>query len=396
VHAVQFDRTVADITTAMTLIRAAALGAAAMYLLDPDRGRRRRAIARDKTRSALSQGTQFLSAARSDARARMQGLRAVARRVREGPGAPPDDRVLVARVRARLGRVVSHPHGVHVEAGNGDVRLSGPILKSEHTPLVIAARLVRGVRSVDDRDLVLYDSPDGVPALQGEGRAAGESGPSEWTPAVRLSAIAGGGALALYGLSCSGLARLALSGAGLALVARGSFNVPVGAMLAGAGRAATHRHRLEQATQPDTSDDWSRALQPGEGADGEGRTSQYVQQGGTRQPARASARPGTRPARSSGTYGAQQQAGSGPGRYGARQQAGSAPPASRQMGMGAAGAGMGGSAQAMQGSQARAASAITQEGDLGTTGAGAQYAYPSTARERSQADPSSSPRGASS
>jgi hypothetical protein len=66
------------------------------------------------------------------------------------------------------------------------------------------------------------------------------------------------------------------------------------------------------------------------------------------------------------------------------------------MGMGAAGAGMGGSAQAMQGSQARAASAITQEGDLGTTGAGAQYAYPSTARERSQADLSSSPRGASS
>jgi len=36
------------------ILRAAALSAGAMYLFDPDRGRRRRAIARDKARSMMS------------------------------------------------------------------------------------------------------------------------------------------------------------------------------------------------------------------------------------------------------------------------------------------------------------------------------------------------------
>jgi hypothetical protein len=382
----------------MTLIRAAALGAAAMYLLDPDRGRRRRAIARDKTRSALNQGTQFLSAARSDARSRLQGLRAAARRVREDRGDPPPDPVLVARVRARLGRLVSHPHGVRVDARNGAVRLSGPILKSEHTPLVIAARLVRGVRSVDDSNLVLYDSANGVPALQGDGRAASEAAASEWTPAVRLSAIAGGGALALYGLTCSGATRLALSGAGLALVARGSSNVPVGALLAGAGRAATHRHRLEQAAQPDASDDWSRAMAPAGRPDGEGRMSQYVQQGRDwPQQARAHDRTYGRQSRG------QQQASSAQQGRGSPQQPGGGTSSQMSGGQRSGGSAqatqggsgrMGGSAQATQGSDVRARSKLTQQGDFGTTGAGAQYAYPSTARERSQ-DPSTRGTGES-
>jgi hypothetical protein len=379
--------------TAMNLMRAAALGAAAMYLFDPDRGRRRRAIARDKARSGVHQGTQFLSAARSDAAARMQGLRAVARRFRRRSSAPADDRVLEARVRARLGRVVAHPHAVHVAADDGDVRLSGPILKSEHTPLVVATRLVRGVRSVDDRDLVLHETPDGVPALQGQGRyAAGDNpGQVEWSPAVRLSAIAGGGALALYGLTCSGLSRLALSGAGLALVARGSVNVPVTWMLSGAGEAASRMgRRTGQAVEEvDTSDDWSRGAIGGTRGDGSSRSRQYLQQGGTRQPA-GTPRPGMQHgARQAGGMQGSTQAGSQ--RDSGMQQGAGARARNAQLG---AGTGMGGSAQAAQRSAASggARTIPIQEGDLGVgAGAGAQYAYPSTARELSQQETTATP-----
>jgi hypothetical protein len=432
--------------TAMNLFRAAAVGAAAMYLLDPDRGRRRRAIARDKARSTMHQGTQFLAAARSDAQARMQGLRAMARRIGTGRQAPPDDRVLEARVRARLGRVVAHPHAVHVTAEGGHVRLSGPILKSEHAPLVVAVRLVRGVRSVDDRDLVLHESSQGVPSLQGQSRVASDGGSGEWTPAVRLSAIAGGGALALYGLGCSGFARLALSGTGLALVARGGANVPLGRMLAGAGDwASSLRERSAYRVQPDTSDDWSRdgvdqsgagVLQGGERMHDEAYArapgSQYMQgaSGGRQQQAggawqsqapagmqrqalggaqhvvgsaqRESPAGGSQPA-----GGTQQQARGQQQGGGLQQQAGAMQQADRGGDLGSSAAakqalsgstlnvpGMGGSAQSTEGSAARMQSKRTQEGDLGVGGgAGAQYAYPSTARELSQQDVEAGSRG---
>src|SRR5687767_11451329 len=52
----------------------AALGAAAMYVLDPDKGRRRRALARDKVRSLVTDSGELLSAAARDARFRAQGL----------------------------------------------------------------------------------------------------------------------------------------------------------------------------------------------------------------------------------------------------------------------------------------------------------------------------------
>lgn len=91
-----------------TLLRGVALGAVAMYLLDPDRGRRRRAIARDKLRSGAARAGAFLEAARRDARHRMQALRA--RATYHGDGDEDvGDLVLIERVRARAGRVVRHP-----------------------------------------------------------------------------------------------------------------------------------------------------------------------------------------------------------------------------------------------------------------------------------------------
>ena len=258
-----------------TLLRGAALGAAAMYLLDPDRGRRRRAVARDKLRRAATQASTFVDAARRDARHRFQAVRAGAARIRRREGGPSDV-VLVERVRARLGRVVSHPHAVRVAAHDGRVRLIGPILAREHLPLIGAVRMVRGVRGVDDEALQLHERTEGISALQGEPRRAGlrpEMLQDNWTPALRVGAIAGGGALALYALSCSGLSRLLLSTAGLALVARGATNLPFDRMLSSArlnDGAARAPSRSARPVAEDDTDDWTRqapdpgaAVQPG-------------------------------------------------------------------------------------------------------------------------------------
>jgi hypothetical protein len=259
----------------MNAIRTAALGAAAMYLLDPDRGRRRRAIARDKARSFAYRAGDLMDAARRDASHRLQALQARTRRLHLRDDAPSDD-VLVERVRARLGRVVSHPHAVRVESRAGRVRLIGPILAREHLPLVGAVRMVRGVREVDDEALQLHERTEGISALQGEARRPGlkpEFLQDNWTPALRVGAIAGGGALALYALSCSGLSRLLLSTTGLALIARGATNLPFDRMLSGAGMsdsAARTPPRRDRHVAEDVSDDWTRqaadpgaAVQPG-------------------------------------------------------------------------------------------------------------------------------------
>lgn len=260
--------------SAMTAIRTAALGAAAMYLLDPDRGRRRRAIARDKARSFAYRAGDLMDAARRDASHRLHALQARTRRLQLRNDVPSDD-VLIERVRARLGRVVSHPHAVRVEARGGRVRLIGPILAREHLPLIAAVRTVRGVREVDDEALQLHERTDGISALQGEPhrRIKPELLPDNWTPALRVGAIAGGGALALYALSCSGLARLLLSAAGLGLVARGATNLPFDRMLSGTRlRNGAARAPATSASQvaEDASDDWTRqapdpgaAVQPG-------------------------------------------------------------------------------------------------------------------------------------
>ena len=163
------------------IVRAASLGAAAMYFLDPERGRRRRAVAQDKARSMMRRSERFLDAAKRDAQNRMQGLQVRASRMRQAP---------------------------------------------------------------------------------------------EWPPAVRLAAIAGGGALALYGLTRSGVTRPVWSVAGLALVARGATNAPLADLAEMARQAGKGQRgeapRVSQSATQDETDDWTHAapmgppaLQPG-------------------------------------------------------------------------------------------------------------------------------------
>jgi hypothetical protein len=185
-----------DATPWVGALGTAVLGAAAMYAFDPDRGRRRRAIARDKARRLAADFGEFAGTAARDASHRVQGLRARALgHFRDRP--VPDDLVLIERVRARLGRVVSHPHAIQVGARDGRVALSGAILADEAGSLLRAVRSVRGVREIDDH-LVTHAEAGSIPALQGNSLAA-TGGRIQWSPSLRAAIILGGVLIAICG-----------------------------------------------------------------------------------------------------------------------------------------------------------------------------------------------------
>ena len=214
------------------VLGAFAMGAVFMYTLDPDKGRRRRAIARDKAYSVMLDARDALGVTRRDIGHRLDGLRArVERLVRNRPA--PDDLQLIERVRARMGRLVSHPHAIQVGAYRGKVTLSGPILAREAGPLLDSLRGVWGVADIEDR-LVAHEHPDRVPSLQGgiEPRRPRPLVMQEnWPPALRAAALAGGGMLALYGMRERSIVGCVYTVAGLCLALRGSTNRPLGALV---------------------------------------------------------------------------------------------------------------------------------------------------------------------
>jgi len=212
----------------LALIGGAALGAVAMYLSDPDRGRRRRALARDKMQSLVTQTRGSLDVASRDFGNRVHGWRAQANRLLTRRREMVDDDILVARVRSKIGRAISHPHAIKVWAEQGHVKLSGPIPPHEKGALVSAARSAPGVTSVEDHTEV-HEKPD-VPSLQGEGRMRTPQlriMQDNWPPALRAAATLGGGTLGMIALLRRRPSSLALAAMGLSLIARGVSNAPL-------------------------------------------------------------------------------------------------------------------------------------------------------------------------
>src|SRR5512143_3725681 len=105
------------------------VGAALMYALDPQQGNRRRALARDKLTKAMHKTGHAVGATSRDVVHRAGGLAASMQARFFEDNAP--DAVVEARVRARLGRVSSHPGAVEVAAASGVITLHGPVFRSE-------------------------------------------------------------------------------------------------------------------------------------------------------------------------------------------------------------------------------------------------------------------------
>ena len=134
----------------LTTLAALAAGATAMYYLDPETGRRRRAVALDKAGSATQRAGTLAHAQGRHALDRVKGILATGRAQLAGTGAPLDDRKLHDRVRARLGRLVAHPKAVQVIVVEGRVRLTGDVSAREVDRLVSTVCGIPGVRSVEN------------------------------------------------------------------------------------------------------------------------------------------------------------------------------------------------------------------------------------------------------
>jgi BON domain len=134
-------------TQGLLLLGCVGFGVGLMYLFDPNIGRRRRALIRDKTRAYWHKTGTFIGQTARDARNRTRGLVAEARTSFRST-ASPDDTVLEARVRAQLGHAISHGGAIRVTAHEGRVTLSGPISPSAADKLLTTVASVAGVSEV--------------------------------------------------------------------------------------------------------------------------------------------------------------------------------------------------------------------------------------------------------
>jgi len=231
-------------------LSAAALAAAAMYCFDPTSGRRRRARLRDRVSSILKNTRHSFDVGTRDLAHRVGGIAAEARHLFDDGEC--DDGVLEERVRACLGRAVSHPGAIEVETSGGRIVLKGDVLAHEYPRLMDCVRAVRGAKSVDDR-LGVHAEARGVPALQG-GRPRSvrriDLLQESWSPATRLLITGAGGALALTGLRRGGaLGTLGVVSGVLAIV-RSTSNIPLRRLAGGAGRRAVEVRKTIQIDAP--------------------------------------------------------------------------------------------------------------------------------------------------
>jgi hypothetical protein len=196
-----------------------------MYLFDPDRGRRRRALIRNKASHVNRIATTAAGKLQRDLRNHAVGVLSEVESLFRKEQISDD--VLEARVRAKLGRVVSHPRAVEVKAVEGRVILAGPILAAEEHPLIDCVKEVSGVETIESR-LEVHETAAEIPALQGGRRREREHfGPFKtvWSPTTRLVAGLAGGALTFYGVKRRGALGSAVGSLGVGVATRALTNI---------------------------------------------------------------------------------------------------------------------------------------------------------------------------
>lgn len=129
-------------------IAALAAGAAAMYYLDPQMGRSRRTLLRDRVVGASHIMGRRLRGDARYAADHVKGVLATGHLDRMSRSPPQNDAQLRERIRSRLGRLVSHPRAIEVEVDKGVVRLSGAVLAKELDGLLSQVRDMPGVMRV--------------------------------------------------------------------------------------------------------------------------------------------------------------------------------------------------------------------------------------------------------
>jgi hypothetical protein len=149
----------------LAVLGGAGIGAALTYLLDPESGNRRRKLIVDKIVRSKNVTEEGADTIWRDLKNRSQGILASVRSSMTSQ--IPSDRVLIERVRSKLGTVVKHPRSIDLCAEGGRIIVVGPILAHEVEGLLQTIRNVPGVTAIDNR-LEVHEQPGNVPGLQGD------------------------------------------------------------------------------------------------------------------------------------------------------------------------------------------------------------------------------------
>ena len=212
-------------TKAFSLVGGASLGAGLMFFLDPDRGKRRRALVRDQGVRWSRKTREFAGSTSRDLQNRARGMEAAVKSWIQ-PEPPVPDQVVSERIRAKLGLYWRHPSAIDVYVKDGIVTLTGPVLEDEADSIVAAVAHISGVIQVSDR-MERHQSPD-IPSLQGalgsKRRPRFAVMQSHWSPTARTAAALMGSAAVLFGLSQRTVGSTTLAASGLGLLVRSATN----------------------------------------------------------------------------------------------------------------------------------------------------------------------------
>jgi hypothetical protein len=129
---------------------AAATGAALAYFLDPETGRRRRNMTRDRVAATWRRGSDRITGIRSAATARTRAISEQAAHLEPGDTLAPNDAALVQKVASEIFGDPDIPKGqININAEHGVVVLRGQLDRPEQITAVEAmVRKVPGVQEV--------------------------------------------------------------------------------------------------------------------------------------------------------------------------------------------------------------------------------------------------------
>jgi osmotically-inducible protein OsmY len=131
-------------------------------------GGRRRSLVRDKAVAVGHDAADLAQAKAKRAADRLRGAVATGDLSGVTHRPPETDQQLHDRIRARLGRVISHPKAVQVTVDRGCVYLRGDVLTREVDPLLAEVGGMVGVTDVRN-ELQAHDTAQGISQLQGRG-----------------------------------------------------------------------------------------------------------------------------------------------------------------------------------------------------------------------------------
>jgi uncharacterized membrane protein/osmotically-inducible protein OsmY len=206
------------------LLGGVAAGSAALYFLDPKRGSERRETFAKKARHIAA---GVAGGAAKSTRDSLHHLAGMARQAYRSLGREwPEDRVLVERIRSRMGRIVLHPHRIHVASDDGVVTLWGSASEYEGRTLVHVVQAIAGVKEVMNHLEIHENSEPTMPEPNAYKQARRET-LLGWSPSKRLLAGMAGTAAAIYGWKRKDSLGVCVSllGAGLAAASTMERNV---------------------------------------------------------------------------------------------------------------------------------------------------------------------------